>query len=53
MTSREWEVTSHCSIWPPPFDDVLVVSGKKTTKERVSKRKRKRKKDRDLKGESI
>jgi hypothetical protein len=23
--SRDPEVTPHCSIWPPPFDNVLVV----------------------------
>ena len=27
--SRDWEVTPHCSIQPPPFDDVLVVARQK------------------------
>jgi hypothetical protein len=27
--SREWDVTSHCSIRPPLFDDVLVVPAQK------------------------
>ena len=41
--SRDHEVTPHCSIRPPPFDDVLVIWAKKTnTKRQTQKEKMKK-----------
>ena len=40
--SREHEVTPHCSIRPPLFDDVLVVRARKTENEKDKKKQNKK-----------